>query len=149
MKTFEFFAILLIAALSGSSCRKECQELVLKVESLEKVYGCTGTRNNIIIDLTNNAVIITNLTDFNSYVDGPCKPAVDFSKYHLLIGKKSTTHRVDTILYDYRADCPDRYKTMKVEIVLTAEAIPENVVYHALIPKLTDDEGISLTIITR
>jgi len=149
MKTINLSLILLVAAFMNSSYRKECEELILKVESLEKLYGCTDTRNSMAIDLTNDAVIITTQTDFNALVDGPCKPVIDFSKYHLLIGKKTTTHKVDTIFYDYRADCPDRYKTMKVEIVMTTEEIPEDVVYHALISKLTDEEGISLTIISR
>lgn len=141
-----FFLVLLSYGLS--SCKKECQEIVYKVESFENLYGCQDTRHGLIIDLTNEAIIIVSQTGFNSLVEGTCTPSIDFTKYDLIIGKKITDNRVDTIYYDYRADCPDRAKVLQVEIIQSAITTPDTVVYHALIPKLSDAEGVTLNIVT-
>ena len=131
-----------------TSCKKECEEIVYKVESFENLYGCQDTRHGLIIDLTNEAIIIISQTGFNSLVEGTCTPSIDFTKYDLIIGKKITDNRVDTIYYDYRADCPDRAKVLQVEIIQSAITTPDTVVYHALIPKLSDAEGVTLNIVT-
>jgi hypothetical protein len=140
---------LTIVSLWLSSCKKECQDIVYNVESFESLFDCQDTRNGLIIDLTNEAIIITSQSGFNSLVEGNCTPTIDFTTYDLIIGKKITQNLVDTIYYDYRADCPDRKKILKVEIIQSASATADTVVYHALIPKLKDDEGVSLTIISR
>lgn len=131
-----------------TSCKKECQEIVYNVESFESLFGCQDTRHGLIIDLTNEAIIITSQIGFNSLVEGTCTPTIDFTKYDLIIGKKSTDNLVDTIYYDYRADCPDRAKVLEVEIVQSAITTPDTVVYHTLIPKLSDSEGVTLNIVT-
>jgi hypothetical protein len=133
-----------------TTCKKDkCLERIIAVESLEGVYGCSDTRNGLEINLDNTAIIITNQTDFNDRVSGSCLPVIDFIKYDLLIGRKSTTSIVDTIYYDYRTDCPDMDRIMTVEIIQTPATALDNPVYHALIPKLGGGEGITLSVITR
>jgi hypothetical protein len=83
-----YLAMALAVSIALSSCKKDdCEEIVLTVKSLEELYGCTDTRNELIVDLTNTAILITNQTDYETQIDGPCAPAIDFVNYDLVIGK--------------------------------------------------------------
>jgi hypothetical protein len=81
-------------------------------------------------------------------IDGTCKPTVDFGKYDLVIGKKSTPSQVDTIYYEYKRDCPDQDLVLSVEMILVPGTAVDNVVFHSLIPKLGDEETLLLNVIT-
>lgn len=139
--------VLLAAAGLFNSCNQDdCEEAVLDSKSLELLYGCTDTRNTLSIDLTNSAIIISNQTDYESQVDGPCAPAIDFVNYDLIIGKRTTTQVVDTILYDYRIACPGGNKTLNVEIMQGTTVQADNPVFHLLVPKLGNGENIALNV---
>ena len=76
--TLSFAALLLASSLFNSCNKDDCEESVIESKSLEVLYGCTDTRNTLSIDLTNTAIIISNQTDYDAQVDGPCAPAIDF-----------------------------------------------------------------------
>jgi len=127
---------MLLAAHIFSSCNKECQEKVLVSKSLEALYGCHDTRNTLSIDLTNSAVIISSQADYESRIEGPCSPAIDFVNYDLIIGTRTTTQVVDTILYDYRIACPSGNKTLVVDIMLGSTVQADDPVFHQLVQSL-------------
>jgi len=149
MRKFPAIAILvvLLVAIIGDSCKKDdCDEVIIPEKSLEELYGCADTRNDLIIDLTNEAIIITNQVDFEDKVDGTCSPIIDFATYDLIVGKATTTQSVDTIYYDYRIACPGGNKTLTVEIIQTATIAAETPVFHALVPKLGNGENVTLNV---
>jgi len=150
MKQFSKYTliIILIFAATAVSCKKECKEVFYEIESLENLYGCTNTRYDIEIDISDNAVIISSQSSFDSMVEGPCQPTIDFGKYDLIIGKKSTLNQVDTIYYEYKRDCPDQDLVLSVEIIQVADTPVDNVVFHALIPKLGDEETLFLNVVS-
>lgn len=64
----------------------------------------------------------------------------------LLIGKQSSGNENDTIKYDLRRVCPDHKLMLTIDIIQSVATRPDNVVYHALIPKLGDEETLNVTI---
>jgi len=142
-----YFGIVLVTGIMLSSCKQDdCEEVVLPWESLEELYGCSDTRNELIVDITNSAILITNQTDYDAQVEGPCSPAIDFVNYDLVIGKRTTTQLVDTIYYDYLIACPGANKTLNVEIMQGTTVQADNPVFHVLIPKLGNGENIALNV---
>ncbi|HET6556038.1 MAG TPA: hypothetical protein VFG54_01915 [Prolixibacteraceae bacterium] len=101
---------------------------------------------SIQVDRNNDYVIIRSREIYDARVTGDCHPVVDFSRYDLLIGRQSSGNEIDTILYDLGRTCPDDELTLSVDIIQSAAARPDNVVYHALIPKLGDEETIRVKI---
>jgi hypothetical protein len=145
MKYSFIFTIILLSVLS--SCKKnDCTEEILSAKHLESDYGCENTKYNLVIDLQNNAKLIRSKEAYDTEVTGPCHPDIDFSKYDLVIGKQSSGNENDTILYDYRSTCPDNQPTLTVDIIQSLTTRPDNVVYHAIIPKLGDEETLSIIV---
>ncbi len=138
--TFILFSIL-------TSCKKnDCNEKILTAEHFESEYGCTNTKHSLAINLQDNAKIIRSKEAYDIEVSGPCHPDIDFSKYDLVIGKQSSGNENDTILYDYRSACPDNEPTLTVDIIQSDATKPDNVVYHAIIPKLGDKETLHIIV---
>jgi hypothetical protein len=139
------FTIILLSIFT--SCKKnDCNEKILIVEHLESDYGCENTKHSLVVDLQNNGKIIRSKEAYDAEVTGPCHPDIDFSKYDLVIGKQSSGNENDTILYDYRSACPDKEPTLTVDIIQSAATRPDNVVYHAIISKLGDEETLHIIV---
>lgn len=132
------------------SCKKnDCNEKVLTFKHFESDYGCVNTKYSLVVNLQDNGKIIRTKEEYDKEVSGPCHPDIDFSLYDLVIGKQSSGNENDTILYDYRTVCPDNILTLTVDIVLSDISRPDNVVYHAVIPKLGDEETLQVIINVR
>jgi len=145
MKYSLLFAILILSIIS--SCKKDdCNEIILNVKHLESDYGCENTKYSLVVDLQNNGKIIRSKEAYNDEVAGPCHPDIDFSIYDLVIGKQSSGNENDTILYDYRSVCPNNESTLTVDIIQSDVTRPDNVVYHAIIPKLGDEETLQIIV---
>ena len=145
MKYSLIFSIFLLSIFT--SCKKnECNEIILTSKHLESDYGCVNTKYSLVVDLQNNGKIIRSKEAYDTEVTGPCHPDIDFSKYDLVIGKQSSGNENDTILYDYRSACPNNELTLTVDIIQSDATRPDNVVYHAIIPKLGDEETLSLIV---
>lgn len=129
-------SIIVIISLLGilSSCHV-CRESVIATKHFETEFGCRDTRHTLEIALTDQCTLIQTKTDYDNQVSGSCHPDIDFNTYDLVIGKQSTPREVDTIYYDYGISCPENDLTLNVEIVQGDADSPDNVVYHALIPK--------------
>jgi hypothetical protein len=136
--------ILMVVLMSPSSCfrKEDCQDILLNVEHL----GCENPKYSINIDLSNNYTYIRSKEEYDTLVTGSCHPEIDFSKYDLIIGKQTSANENDTIYYDLRKPCPEKKLTLNIEIVQSAVTRPDNVTYHALIPKLGDEETIFVNI---
>ena len=141
--TISFFFLVLL-----SGCDK-CKEKTMSTKHFESEYGCADTKHTLIVDLTDAGMIIRSKEEFDSKVSGICHPDIDFNLYDLVIGKQSTCNMVDTVLYDYGTDCPDAKLTLNVDIVQSDITTPDNVVYHALLPKLGNGEDLTLNLNVR
>lgn len=145
MKYSPIFTIILLSILI--SCKKnDCDEKILIAKHLENDYGCVNTKYSLVVDLQNNGKIIRSKEAYDNEVSGPCHPDIDFSKYDLVIGKQSSGNENDTIIYDYRTACPNNEPTLTVDIIQSDATRPDNVAYHAIIPKLGDEETLHLIV---
>ena len=148
MKKIIINTLILIFVLS--SCKKDnCNETPIATKHFESEYGCVNTKRTLLIDLSNDCTIIRSKTDYDSKVSGSCHPEIDFTLYDLVIGKQASGNENDTIKYDLRRTCPKNELTLTVDIIQSAATKPDNVVYHALIPKLGDEEGLKVNINVR
>jgi hypothetical protein len=127
-----------------SSCNKkeDCQDTLLAVEHLD----CENSKYSMNIDLNNNYTYIRSKEEYDAMVTGTCHPDIDFSNYDMIIGKQSSGNLNDTIYYDLRRTCPENTLTLNIEILQSIMTTPDNVTYHALIPKLGDEETIFVNI---
>ncbi len=133
-----------------ASCKKDnCKDSIISIQHFETDYGCTDTKHSLLIDLTNNVAIIRSKTDYDSRVSGICHPDINFSTHDLVIGKQVSGNWIDTITYDLKLTCPKKELTLTVDIIMTDLTQPDNVVYHAIIPKLGDEETLSINVNVR
>ncbi len=132
------------------SCKKDsCKEEPIIAKHFEAEYGCVNTKHGLNIDLVNNFTVIRSTDAYDSQVSGTCHPEIDFSSYDLIIGKQSSAYLNDTITYDYKRACPDMELTLSVDIIQSSQIQPDTVVYHALVPKIGDQETLNLMITVR
>jgi hypothetical protein len=141
--------IFIIVSLLSLSCEKdeECQVKVLEVKQLDSYYAdCIDPRYSLKIDLSDNHTIIRSQQEFESKVSGSCNPVIDFSSYDLVIGKKRLTSGNDFINYRLVKDCSNKAKlTVTFHQNVTLEA--PDLTYHALIPKLGDEETVNVEVV--
>lgn len=120
----------------------DCEDMQVTIHH----FDCMNTKYTLKIDIQNDYTIIRSKETYDSKVTGDCHPTIDFSRYDLVIGRQSSGNENDTIKYDLRKTCPGNELTMTVDIIQSAATRPDNVVYHALIPKLGDEEAIKIKI---
>lgn len=145
MKSSLILTTLLLSMLV--SCKKnDCNEVVLPVKHFESEYGCEDTKYSLVVDLQDSVIIIRSKDTYDAKVSGPCHPDIDFTQYDLIIGKQSSGNENDTIQYDYRRACPLDELTLTVNIIQSDVTTPDNVVYHALIPKIGDEETLNVVV---
>jgi len=127
--------------------KEKCEDEILSTKHFETEFGCTNTRFDLQIDLHNEYTIIRSKSTYDTNVIGTCHPDIDFSKYDLVIGRQSTGNFNDTILYDYRRVCPNMDLSLIINVIQLDITMPSTVTYHALIPKLGDEESLNIQII--
>ena len=126
--------------------KDDCKELVIPTIHFESDYGCPDTRHSLIINLTDECIIIRSKESYDSQVSGSCHPEIDFTLYDLVIGKQSSGNNNASISYDFRKACPEQELILTVDLIQGLLTVPDNVVYHALIPKLGDEETLNIEI---
>lgn len=141
MKMLVSIYLLLLICMACNQ-KDDCQEVKLPIHHLD----CENLNTSPQINISNNYVIIRSRETYDAQVTGNCHPVVDFSRYDLLIGRQSSGNEVDTILYDLRRTCLNNELNLNVDIVQSGATRPDNVVYHALIPKLVDEETIRVKV---
>ncbi|MCX6255737.1 MAG: hypothetical protein NTV31_14870 [Bacteroidia bacterium] len=148
MKKIILISAFMICTLSCSK-KDDCNEELMTVKNFETEYGCENTRFVLQIDLNNDCTIIRSKETYDTKVTGTCHPEIDFSLYDLVIGKQSTGNFNDTILYDLRKTCPEKELTLTIDVIQSDITQPSTVAYHALIPKLGDEESLNIRINVR
>jgi len=138
--------VIIIGVLGLLASCHVCRESTIATKHFEAEFDCPDTRHSLVIDLTDNCTLIQTQADYDSQVSGTCHPDIDFDTYSLVIGKQSTSREVDTIYYDYGVSCPDNELTLNVDIIQGDADVADNVVYHALIPRLKDGGSIAINI---
>ena len=147
MKTkFILFALLFVLFTACNDDDTPCSDTIVTTANLETEYGCTETKYQMEIDLTDNFTVITNQTDFNALVTGSCQPNIDFANYDLVIGKKGLLSGNTSINYELIKDCETNNLTLTVIFVQNATSEAPNLTYHALIPKLTSGQSVMVEI---
>jgi len=128
----------------GLACNqiKECEDVKLTTHH----FDCENTKYSLKINTQNDYTIIRTKEAYDSKVTGDCHPIIDFSFFDLVIGKQSSGNENDTIKYDLRRTCPYNELTLNVDIIQSDATRPDNVVYHALIPKLGNEETLKIKI---
>lgn len=130
----------------GCDKENECENLVLKTESLENLYGCSDTRYGLECRLDNDYEIIRSQQSFLNFTTGTCRPEIDFQSYDLIVGKKGLTSGNSSIEYDLIEDCQEENKILTVTFNQNITTVAPNLTYHALVPKLGDEETIRVII---
>ncbi|WP_179353931.1 hypothetical protein [Winogradskyella vidalii] len=133
--------------LSGCSNDDDCTDTVINTTSLEIAYGCTDTKYQMDIELSEDFMIIKNQLDFAEFVSGSCQPTIDFSIYDLIIGKKGLANGNTSIDYELIKNCETENENLIVTFNQNETAEAPNLTYHALIPKLEDDQELHVEII--
>lgn len=140
------FLVIAIFFLIGCEKDTECENLILKTESLENLYGCPDTRYGLECRLDNDYEIIRSQQSFLDFTTGTCRPEIDFQSYDLIIGKKGLTSGNSSIEYELRVDCQEEIKILKVTFNQNTATVAPNLTYHSLVPKLGDEETIRVDI---
>ncbi|AUC81893.1 hypothetical protein [Lacinutrix sp. Bg11-31] len=140
-------SILFLGLVSCNCNNEDCTDIVLNTTSLEIEYGCTNTKHQMDIELSENHMIIRNQLDFSEFVSGSCQPTIDFSVYDLIIGKKGLTNGNTSIDYELIENCETRNQNLNVTFNQNGTNVAPNLTYHALIPKLRDEQEINVEIV--
>jgi len=147
LNKMKYICIIPVLLICMSSCKKnDCKEELRSAKHFETEFGCVNTKYDLSIDLTNNVTVIRTKDDYDTKVTGTCHPEVDFTQYDLVIGNQATAYRNDTILYDFRIACPENQLTLSVEIIQSDVNVADEVVFHAMIPKLGDEELLYINV---
>ncbi len=148
MKYKILFSAFLICLLSCNK-KDDCKEQQIALKHFESDYGCADTRHTLNINLNNNSIIIRSKEAYDSQVSGSCHPEIDFGLFDLVIGRQSSGNINGSITYDLRKTCPKNELTLTIDVIQGLATTPDNVVYHALIPKLGDEESLNIKINVR
>ncbi|QNJ97565.1 hypothetical protein [Constantimarinum furrinae] len=147
LKNSFLLILMLVVILSCNGDDDSCTPGIVEITSLEAEYGCVNTKNEMEINLSDDFVIITSQSDFDSQVTGSCQPDINFSIYDLVIGKKALTSGNTSITYELLRNCDTQIQTLTVTFVQNATTEAPNLTYHALIPKLENGQVLEVDII--
>jgi hypothetical protein len=146
-------AILVI--LFAVACEKEnasettppCDGNPLVIKTLESEYGCTNTKNSMQINLQDTFTVIKTAAAFTQQVSGTCTPAIDFTAYDLIIGKKTLTTGNQSIAYEAKINCTTEKLELKVIFNQNVAGNAPNLTYHILVPKALNvtQQNVKLT----
>tara|TARA_Y100000385_G_C12893614_1_gene551086 strand:- start:4 stop:456 length:453 start_codon:yes stop_codon:yes gene_type:complete len=140
-------SILFLGIISCNNDDDDCTDMIVNTTSLEIEYGCINTKYQMDINLSENHMIIRNQLDFAEFVSGSCQPTIDFSVYDLVIGKKGLANGNSSIDYELIEDCETGDQNLIVAFNQNDTTEAPNLTYHALIPKLGNEQELNLEII--
>ena len=148
MKKFLLISILSLAVFSCNDDDNDCVDSVYVTTSLEEEYGCANTESEMYVPSApeNTFTVITNQEDFDSQVEGTCKPDIDFEAYDLIIGNYVLNSGYTNITYELSEDCDSQALELDVDFYITDEVITQDVTYHVLTPKITNIASLTVDI---
>ncbi len=149
MKNILIPVLLIAFVIVISACSNDDDEICNTVAtgSLESLYNCVNTQNNMDFTFASEYEIIRTQGRFDSVILGNCKPIIDFTTYDIIVGEETTSSGVDTIEYEYTPPCNGLNGDLEVKIIRNAAAVVETVTYHALIPKLQTSETVTVNVL--
>ncbi len=142
-----FIALLAIGIFSCNNDDNGCADTTMNITSLEEEYGCTNTKYQMDINLSDDFIIIDNQADFTAMVTGSCQPPIDFATYDLVIGKKGLTSGNSSIEYELIQNCNTGNQNLIVTFIQNETAEAPDLTYHALIPKMGDNQELDVEIV--
>lgn len=143
MKSVFVISLLLVCIFSCSK-KDDCKEEQISIKNFESDYGCRNTKYTLQLNLHDDITVVRSKESYDSLVSGNCHPDIDFSLYDLVIGILTISNSNDTILYDLHRTCPGAELTLTIDLIQLAVTQPSTIVYHALIPKLGDEESLNI-----
>jgi hypothetical protein len=123
-----------------------CQSEELPLASLESQYGCANTKYGMRLNSADSFMVIRDQATFAANVTGNCLPAIDFNAYTLVIGKKQLPNDNTSIEYNASKDCQARKINLTVVIKNNLGLSAPVVTWHCLLPKLTVDEKVAVSV---
>jgi hypothetical protein len=124
------------------------ETIAIEVTSLENEYGCINTENIMEIDLpSGDFIIINNQQTFDNLVTEVCMPSIDFATYDLVIGKQGLTSGNSSTRYELIEVCENGDQTLTVTFNLNETAVAPVLTFHALIPKLSVAQELTVEIV--
>ena len=124
-------------------------DTLLDIKNLESEYGCENTLYQLNITLSDTFTIIRSQESYEqqvTYWQGNCDPDIDFSVFDLVIGHQSGGNLVYKIEYELIRVCQTKKLRLTVRILWGDATQPSFPTYHALIPKLRDEEDIEVIV---
>ena len=119
-------------------------DILLLPNSLEDEYGCSDTRF-LEVALSEDYALVRSQEEFEALVTGEeCSPEINFTKYDLVIGKKGLPSGNASIDYELGYTCNRGELLLQVTFNQNDYLEAPNVTYHALIPKLSEGEYVSV-----
>lgn len=116
------------------------------VESLENLYNCENTANNMEVTFNSDFEIIRTQGSFDSLILGNCKPVIDFSIYDVIVGEETLSSGVERIDYEYNAPCNSLDGLLTVTFISNATSVAPTLTFHAIIPKLGSTETVTVDV---
>lgn len=148
MKKVYSFALCLISCvvIICSGCSDDsCVSGPIQISDLED-FGCTNTALTLSVATLNDFELIRNQEDYDFHIDAKCTPMIDWDAYDLIAGMARLSNGLSSINKDLRMDCSNNKLILSIEIKTNLTTIAPEVSYNALIPKLADDQDISLDV---
>ncbi|MEL6557007.1 MAG: hypothetical protein AAFQ94_02415 [Bacteroidota bacterium] len=145
MKYLLIICLLLVASIfSCDEGEIACSDLLIEVGQIETENECMILN----VDLQDNYVVIRNQTDFAAVVNATCQTAIDFSEFDLLIGRIGLSNGLTSIEYEHTRPCDTNIPQLDIIFNLNETTVAPDVVYNALIPKLRDNESLTVNLIS-
>ncbi len=144
-----------ILTLALSSCNNDdddanpcpTETTIIETTSLETEYGCVNTENIMDINLpSGDFIIISNQQVFDNLVTETCMPNIDFTTYDLVIGRQGLTSGYSSIRYELTEICETGNQTLTVTFNLNTTTVAPTLTFHALVPKLTPTQELTVEI---
>ncbi len=142
-----YIVVVVCFILYGCDADDQCTPAVIGISNLEIEHGCENTKFELDIDISNDYRIIHSQDDFLNLVQGSCMPQIDFNKYDLVIGKKTIAKINNSIVYSMIRNCDDEKLYLEVIFNQSETITNQELTYHALIPKLSQDGMLIVTVI--
>ena len=131
------------------SCTSDdCMTGEMPVLTLEEL-GCPNTLYQMQVFTDSEFVIISSQEDFNETISISCEPDIDWNEFDMIAGMKGLTQGVSAVDHSLVKNCQSNQLTLYITFRLNETLTAPIVSFHALIPKLSDEEHIVVKITTQ
>ena len=111
--------------------------------------GCVNTPFQMTVTTDQEFELIRSQEDFDARIGGTCRPDIDWQGYDLIAGMKGLTNGIASIEKSLVKDCLNNRLVLRITFNLNATTIAPMVSFHALIPKIGNNEIIFVELIEK